>query len=107
MFITTTDTLAGRPYQILGLVEGGTVQTRNIGRDITQSIKGVVGGELGGYTDMMAKARQLACSRMCDQAEALGADAVIGMRYATSAIMQSAAEVIAYGTAVKLIAEAE
>jgi uncharacterized protein YbjQ (UPF0145 family) len=107
MIITTTETLPGRTYEVLGLVEGGTVQTRNVGRDISQGLKGLVGGELGSYTEMMAQARQLATSRMTDQAQALGADAVIGMRYATSAIMQSAAEVIAYGTAVKFLADAE
>ena len=86
---------------MLGLVKGSTIQTKNIGRDITQGLKTLVGGELGAYTDMMNNARDLATQRMEAEANTLGADAVINIRYTTSAVMQGAAEVMAYGTAVK------
>ena len=86
---------------MLGLVKGSTIQTKNIGRDITQGFKTLVGGELGAYTQMMNDARDLAAQRMEEEAIRLGADAVVNVRFATSAIMQGAAEVMAYGTAVK------
>ena len=91
----------GKELEMLGLVKGSTIQSKNIGRDITQSLKTLVGGELSAYNDMMNEARALATKRMVAEAEALGADAVVNIRYASSAIMQGAAEVIAYGTAVK------
>lgn len=86
---------------MLGLVKGNVVQSKNLGKDIGAGFKTLVGGELKGYTEMLQEARQIATKRMVDEAESLGADAVIGMRFASSAIMQGAAEVIAYGTAVK------
>ena len=86
---------------MLGLVKGSTIQSKNIGRDITQSFKTLVGGELKSYTEMMNEARALATSRMTQEAEALGADAIINIRYASAAVMQGAAEIMAYGTAVK------
>ena len=86
---------------MLGLVKGSTIQSKNIGRDITQSLKTLVGGELGAYTDMMNQARDLATQRMVAEAEALGADAVVNVRYSSAAVMQGAAEVMAYGTAVR------
>ena len=86
---------------MLSLVKGSTIQSKNIGRDITQSFKTIIGGELKAYTDMMNEARALATKRMVEEAEQLGADAVINIRYASAAVMQGAAEVIAYGTAVK------
>ena len=86
---------------MLGLVKGSTIQSKNIGRDITQSFKTIIGGELGAYTEMMNEARALATKRMVAEAEQMGADAVVNIRYASSAVMQGAAEVIAYGTAVK------
>lgn len=101
MLIVNTETIPGRELELLGLVRGSTIQTKNVGRDITQSLKTLVGGELGAYTEMMDHARDLATQRMADQAAALGADAVVNIRYATSAIMQGAAEVMAYGTAVR------
>ena len=101
MILTTTETISGRELETLGLVKGSTIQSKNIGRDITQSLKTLVGGELKAYNDMMNEARALATKRMVSEAEALGADAVVNIRYASSAIMQGAAEVIAYGTAVK------
>ena len=101
MIIVNTDYIAGKELEMLGLVKGSTIQSKHIGSDITQSFKTLVGGELKSYTDMMNKARKLATERMCDEAEALGADAVVNVRYASSAVMQGAAEIMAYGTAVK------
>ena len=86
---------------MLGLVQGSTIQSKDIGKDILQSFKTLVGGELTGYTEMMNEARAMATKRMVGMAEAMGADAVVNIRYASSAVMQGAAEVIAYGTAVK------
>ena len=83
------------------MVRGSTIQTKNVGRDITQSFKTLVGGELKSYTQMMNEARALATKRMVEEAESMGADAVVNIRYASAAVMQGAAEVIAYGTAVK------
>lgn len=101
MIIVNTDYITGKELEMLGLVKGSTIQTKNIGRDITQGFKTLVGGELGAYTEMMNAARELATQRMEAEAAALGADAVVNVRYTTSAIMQGAAEVMAYGTAVK------
>lgn len=101
MILTTTETISGKELETLGLVRGSTIQSKNIGKDITQSFKTLVGGELGAYTDMMNQARALATKRMAAEAEQLGADAVVNIRYASSAVMQGAAEVMAYGTAVK------
>lgn len=103
MILTTTETIAGQEFEILGLVKGSTIQTKNVGHDITQSFKTLVGGELTEYNKMMNDARALATKRMTLEAEMLQADAIVGVRYATSAIMQGAAEVMAYGTAVKYI----
>lgn len=101
MILVNTDYISGKELEMLGLVKGSTIQTKNIGRDITQSFKTIVGGELKAYTEMMNYARSLATDRMVEEAGKLGADAVVNVRYATSAVMQGAAEVIAYGTAVK------
>lgn len=100
MILATTETIFGRELTTLGLVKGSTIQSKNIGRDITQSFKTLVGGELKAYTDMMNQARALATKRMVAEAEELGADAVVCVRYASAAVMQGAAEVMAYGTAV-------
>ena len=100
MILTTTEQISGRELETLGLVRGSTIQSKNIGKDITQGFKTLVGGELKAYTEMMNEARALA-KRMVEEAEAMGADAVVCMRYASAAVMQGAAEVIAYGTAVK------
>ena len=86
---------------MLGLVKGSTIQSKNIGRDITQSFKTIVGGELKSYTQMMDEARALATKRMVAEAEAVGADAVVNVKYSSASVMQGAAEVMAYGTAVK------
>ncbi|MCL2403484.1 MAG: YbjQ family protein [Coriobacteriia bacterium] len=104
MILTTTDNVPGKSYEHLGLVRGSTVQTRNIGRDITQQLKSIVGGELHAYTEMMNNARALATKRMVEQATEMGADAVVMIRYNSSSVMQGSVEIIAYGTAVKFTA---
>ncbi len=101
MLLTTTEHIPGKNYEILGIVKGNMIQTRNIGRDIGQGLKSMVGGELSTYTEMMNESRAVATKRMVEEAEKLGADAVVMMRYSTSTVMQGAAEIIAYGTAVK------
>ena len=88
---------------MLGLVKGSTIQSKNIGKDITQGFKTLVGGELKAYTEMMNEARALATKRMVEEAEALEADAVVNVRYTSASVMQGAAEVLAYGTAVKFV----
>ena len=103
MIITTTDTIAGKTIkEVLGIVEGDIVMSKHIGSDITAGLRNIVGGEVKGYTDMLNKARKEAISRMIENAEKMDADAIVGMRYGSSAIMASASEMIAYGTAVKL-----
>lgn len=101
MLLVNTDYISGKELQTLELVKGSTIQSKNIGKDIGQSFKTIVGGELKSYTKMMDEARAIATSRMVSEAEALGADAIVNVRYASSSIMAGAAEVIAYGTAVK------
>ncbi len=103
MILVNTDYITGKELEMLGLVKGSTIQSKHIGNDIAQSFKTLVGGELKAYNDMMNQARALATKRMAAEAEAMGADAVVNIRYASSAIMQGAAEVIAYGTAVKFV----
>jgi len=103
MKIYTTDYITGKQFETLGLVEGSTVQSKHIGRDIAASFKTIVGGELKGYTEMMNEARKMATNRMIERAEAMGADAIVCVRYASSAVMDGAAEIMAYGTAVKFI----
>ena len=101
MFLVTTDYITGKELEMLGMVKGSTIQSKHIGKDIAQGFKTIVGGELKAYTEMMNEARALATKRMSDEAQSLQADAVVGIRYASSSVMQGAAEVIAYGTAVK------
>ena len=91
----------GREIEALGIVKGTIVQSKNFGKDFMAGMKTLVGGEISGYTEMLIEARQIATKRMVDEAEALGADAVVNVRYGSSSVMQGAAEVIAYGTAVK------
>ena len=88
--------------EALGIVKGQIVQSKNIGRDFMVGMKTIVGGEISSYTDMISLARQMATKRMVDEAENLGADAVINVRYGSSSVMNGAAEIIAYGTAVRL-----
>ena len=101
MILVNTDYIAGKEMEMLGLVKGSTIQSVNVGKDIGQAFKGLVGGEMKAYNEMMNNARALATKRMVQEAEALGADAIVNIRYASAAVMQSAAEVMAYGTAVK------
>ena len=102
MILVNTEYIAGKEIEMLGMVKGSTIQSKNIGRDITQSIKTLVGGELKAYTQMMNEARALATKRMVEEAEAMGADAIVNVRYSSASVMQGAAEVMAYGTAVKV-----
>ena len=101
MLLVNIDYLPGRELEVLGIVKGTIVQSKNFGKDFMAGMKTLVGGEITGYTEMLVEARQLATKRMVDEAEALGADAVVNVRYGSSSVMQRAAEVIAYGTAVK------
>ena len=101
MLIVTTECVSGREIEMLSLVKGSTVQTVNAFKDIGAGFKTLVGGELKKYNEMMDNARQIATERMAEEAARLGADAIVGVRYATSAIMQGASEVMAYGTAVR------
>ena len=102
MILSASGFPEGKKVEVLGLVEGSTVQTVNAIRDIGASFKTLVGGEIVKYNEMMENARELAKSRMIKQAEALGANAIISIRYSSSSIMQGAAEVVVYGTAVKI-----
>ena len=103
MIVTTADQIKGREIkQTIGLVKGSTIRARHLGRDFMASLRGMVGGEISEYTKMMAEAREQALQRMIADAEKNGANAVVGMRFGTSMIMQNAAEVLAYGTGVVL-----
>lgn len=103
MHVATTETIAGREIgETLGVVRGSTVRARNIGRDIFAGLKNIVGGEISEYTRLLAEAREQAMQRMVQDAERLGADAVLNVRFTTSAVMQGMAEILAFGTAVKL-----
>lgn len=101
MQLFTIDNIPGREVEALGLVRGTVVQSKNFGKDFMAGMKTLVGGEIKSYTDMLIEARQIATKRMVDEAEAMGADAIVCIRYGSSAVMQGAAEIIAYGTAVK------
>ena len=102
MMVATTDTLPGREIkEVLGVVFGSCVQTKHMGKDISAGLRTIVGGEAKAYTELMEEARRTALQRMLDEAKKLDANAVIGMRYATAQTMQGAAELIAFGTAVK------
>ena len=103
MILVNTDYIAGKELEMLGLVKGSTIQSKNVGRDITQGFKTLVGGELKAYTEMMNDARKIATDRMIQEAEALGAYAIVNVRYASAAVMQGAAEVMSYGTAVRFV----
>ena len=105
MIVVNTDFISGKKLQTLSLVRGSTVHSKNLGRDILSSLKTIVGGEIVDYTNMMNEARAIATQRMVEDAQKLDADAVINVRYASSAIKQGAAEIIAYGTAVKFVEE--
>lgn len=103
MIVSTTNEVPGAEIaDVLGIARGNTIRARHLGRDIMAGLKGVVGGEVESYTKLMAESREQAIARMIEHAEALGADAIVGMRVATSVLMTTAAEILAYGTAVKL-----
>ena len=103
MILATTESISGKELETLGLVKGSTIQTVNAVRDIGAGLKTLVGGELTRYNEMMNDARALATKRMVAEAEDMGADAIVAVRYSSASVMQSAAEVMAYGTAVKFI----
>ncbi|MXW71982.1 MAG: YbjQ family protein [Acidobacteria bacterium] len=103
MIVSTTNEVPGAEIgEVLGIARGNTIRARHLGRDIMAGLKGVVGGEVESYTKLMAESREQAIARMIEHAEALGADAIVGMRIATSVLMTTAAEILAYGTAVKV-----
>ena len=101
MLLLSIEYVPGKEIEALGLVKGTVVQSKNFGKDFMAGMKTLVGGEITGYTEMLIEARQIATKRMVDEAESLGADAVLNIRYGSASVMQGAAEVIAYGTAVR------
>ena len=101
MQLLNIDYVPGREFEALGLVKGTVVQSKNFGKDFMAGMKTLVGGEIIGYTEMLVEARQIATKRMVDEANAMGADAIVNIRFGSSAVMSGAAEVIAYGTAVR------
>ena len=103
MKLVSISTIPGKEIEALGIVKGTIVQSKNIGRDFMAGMKTIGGGEIKGYTEMLNEARQIATKRMVDEAQALGADAIVGVKYGSSAVMQGAAEIVAYGTAVKIL----
>ena len=103
MIVTTADVVPGQKVQILGLVTGNVVTSKNLGRDIMAGFKNMAGGEIKSYTQMMIEGRQIAEQRMIEQAQAMGADAVVAMRFDGSSVMEGAIDFLAYGTAVKFL----
>ena len=103
MILVNTENISGKKLEMLGIVKGSTVQSRHVGKDFMSGLKTLVGGEITAYSEMLNSARALATKRMVAEAEGMGADAVVNIRYASSAVMQGAAEVIVYGTAVKVL----
>ena len=101
MLLVNINHIPGKEFEVLGMVKGTVVQSKHFGKDFMAGMKTLVGGEIVGYTEMLVEARQIATKRMVDEANAIGADAIIGITYGSSAVMQGAAEVMAYGTAVK------
>ena len=103
MILVNTDYIEGRKFEMIGMVRGTMIQSVHLGKDIMNGFKTLVGGELTSYTEMMNEARAIATKRMSDDAAAMGADAIVNIRYASSQVVTNAAEVMAYGTAVKFI----
>lgn len=101
MILVNIETIPGRDLEVLGLVRGSTIQSKHIGKDIMSGLKTLVGGELTAYSDMLNEARAKATKRMVQDAEKLDADAIVNIRYTSASVMQGAAEVLVYGTAVK------
>ena len=106
MKLVSIETIPGQEFEALDIVRGTVVYSKNFGRDFMAGMKTLVGGEIESYTQMLVEARQIATKRMVDDAEAMGADAVIGIRYTSASVMQGAAEITAYGTAVRIAGEA-
>ena len=106
MLLLNIEYIPGKKIEALGIAKGSVVQSKNFGKDFMAGMKTLVGGEIESYTQMLTEARQIATKRMVDDAEAMGADAVIGIRYTSSSVMQGAAEITAYGTAVRIAGEA-
>ncbi len=103
MILVNTDYIPGKNFEMIGLVRGTMIQSVHVGKDIMNSLRTLVGGELTSYTEMMNEARAIATKRMAEDAASMGADAVVNIRYASSQVMQGAAEIMAYGTAVKFV----
>ncbi len=103
MLVVTTETISGKNLEMLGLVSGNTVRSKNLVKDFGAGMKSIVGGELGSYQKMLVEARDIALQRMVQQAQEMGADAVVNVRFSSSAIIQGAAEIVASGTAVKFV----
>ena len=101
MLLVNIDYIPGKEFEVLGIAKGAVVQSKHFGKDFMAGMKTLVGGEISGYTEMLVEARQIATKRMVDEAEGMGADAVVNVRYGSSSLMQGAAEVVAYGTAVR------
>lgn len=103
MLLSTTDVVAGKEIvETIGLVKGNSVQSRNIGRDMMAGLRNIVGGEMKEYAEMLVRSREIATNAMEEEAKKLGADAIVGVRFSTSSVMDGTSEVLAYGTAVKL-----
>ena len=102
MQLVNIDYIPGKEFEALGIVKGTVVYSKNFGKDFMAGMKTLVGGEIEGYTEMLNTARQIAVKRMVEEAESLGADAIVNIRYASASVMAGAAEVMAYGTAVKI-----
>lgn len=106
MKLLNIDSIPGKKIEAIGLVRGTVVYSKNFGKDFMASMKTLVGGEITSYTEMLNEARAIATKRMVDQAEALEADAIVNIRYGSSSLLQGAAEIVAYGTAVKILGDA-
>ncbi|MEG2119838.1 MAG: YbjQ family protein [Pseudoflavonifractor sp.] len=103
MLLLSIEYIPGKQFEALGIAKGSIVQTKNFGKDFMAGMKTLVGGEVEAYTQLLIEARQIATKRMVEDAQTMGADAVVGLRYTSSSLMQGAAEVTAYGTAVKIL----
>lgn len=103
MLLVNVERIPGREVELLGLVKGSVVQSKHFGKDFMAGMKSLVGGEVVGYTEMLNEARQIATKRMVDEGEAMGADAIVNIRYGSASMLQGAAEIVVYGTAVKFI----
>jgi len=103
MTLVNTDFVSGKNIETIGIVKGSMIQSKHVGKDIMAGFKTIVGGELKGYSEMIQEARSIATKRMVEEAEGLGADAVINIRYASATVTQGAAEMLVYGTAVKYV----